>query len=60
MGLGRRILPLGFEFSPFNYHDKIIQIDDFGDWNVYDGKKFLGKFPHCRDAMAFIDRFDEV
>ncbi len=58
MSIGRRILPPDLEFEPFDYHGRIIQIDETGDWNVYDGEIFLAKFSHCRDAMSFIDGAD--
>jgi len=50
-----RILPIGLEFKPFDYRECIIQIDEFGDWNVYEGKRHLMKFAHCKDAMCFVD-----
>jgi len=50
-----RILPYGLEFKPFDYHGYIIHLDEFGDWNVYHNKKHMSKFPHCINAMDFIN-----
>lgn len=59
MVLGYRILPQGLEFEPFEYHDYTIHLNDYGDWEVYDNKgKYLTKFPHCNDAMSYIDNRD--
>jgi len=49
-----RVLPEGFEFAPFDYYGHTVQIDDYGYYEVYDGKRFLGRFQDFEGARNFI------
>jgi len=50
-----RVLPEGYEFKSFPYHDYEIQFDNDGWWYVVDRGKRISRFPHAEQAMGYID-----